>query len=148
MGWFCFENWAVAHHLSVAWRDSGWGHFVTPLRCCCRFVSAVVLAFPLLAAPAGAELRVLHAHEADAAQGAPFPLDAGVTLALKHSGHGGFGSAVLEALAQAGVAKPVRCLALPSGPIEHGDPDKQRAESGLDVVGIAQALRALAGEAR
>ncbi len=55
--------------------------------------------------------------------------------------HGGFGSAVLEALAAAGVTLPVRCLALPPGPIEHGDPDTQRAECGLDVAGIAKALR-------
>jgi 1-deoxy-D-xylulose-5-phosphate synthase len=63
----------------------------------------------------------------------------------EHSGAGGFGSAVLEAPAQAGVTLPVRCLELPAGPIEHGDPDKQRAASGLDVAGIAQALRELAG---
>ncbi len=54
---------------------------------------------------------------------------------------GGFGSAVLEALAAAGVTLPVRCLTLPAGPIDHGDPDQQRAECGLDVAGIAKALR-------
>jgi hypothetical protein len=41
-----------------------------------------VLAASLLAAPAGAELRVLHEHRADGAKGAPFPLDAGVVLEL------------------------------------------------------------------
>jgi sugar lactone lactonase YvrE len=54
---------------------------VTGLRCRCRF-AWLALATSLLAAPAGAELRVLHAHEAEAAQGAPFPLDAGVVLEL------------------------------------------------------------------
>ena len=60
------------------------------------------------------------------------------------AGAGGFGSAVLEALAEAGVAVPVRCLALPSGPIEHGNPDKQRAAVNLDTEGIARVLREMA----
>jgi 1-deoxy-D-xylulose-5-phosphate synthase len=68
----------------------------------------------------------------------------GLVTVEEHSGQGGFGSAVLEALAQAGVAKPVRCLALPDRPIEHGNPDPQRTEAGLDVAGIARALRELA----
>jgi 1-deoxy-D-xylulose-5-phosphate synthase len=68
----------------------------------------------------------------------------GLVTVEEHAGQGGFGSAVLEALAQAGVAKPVHCLALPDRPIEHGDPAKQRAEAGLDVAGIARALRGLA----
>jgi 1-deoxy-D-xylulose-5-phosphate synthase len=83
------------------------------------------------------------------------PLDAARVVALarkvrglvtveEHTGQGGFGSAVLEALAQAGVTRPVRCLALPDRPIEHGNPDAQRAEEGLDVAGIARALRELA----
>jgi hypothetical protein len=45
-----------------------------------------VIAVSLLAAPAGAELRVLHAHGADATEGgAPFPLDAGVVLELREA---------------------------------------------------------------
>jgi 1-deoxy-D-xylulose-5-phosphate synthase len=59
---------------------------------------------------------------------------------------GGFGAAVLEALAAAGVAVPVRCLSVPDALVEHGDPRKQRAEFGLDAAGIARALRALVAE--
>jgi 1-deoxy-D-xylulose-5-phosphate synthase len=68
----------------------------------------------------------------------------GLVTVEEHTGQGGFGSAVLEALAEAGVALPVRCLALPDHPIEHGDPAKQRAEAGLDGAGMARALRELA----
>jgi 1-deoxy-D-xylulose-5-phosphate synthase len=82
------------------------------------------------------------------------PLDADRIVALARragalvtveeaAGQGGFGSAVLEALAAAGVTVPVRCLALPSGPIEHGNPDAQRAVFGLDAEGIARAAREL-----
>jgi 1-deoxy-D-xylulose-5-phosphate synthase len=68
----------------------------------------------------------------------------GLVTVEEHAGQGGFGGAVLEALAHAGVTLPVRCLALPDRPIEHGNPDQQRAEAGLDVAGIARALRELA----
>jgi 1-deoxy-D-xylulose-5-phosphate synthase len=61
----------------------------------------------------------------------------------EHAAMGGFGSAVLEALAEAGVSLPVRCLAVPDRPVEHGDPDAQRAGFGLDRDGIALAVRAL-----
>jgi 1-deoxy-D-xylulose-5-phosphate synthase len=60
-------------------------------------------------------------------------------------GGGGFGGAVLEALASAGVAVPVRCLAIPDRIVEHGDPDAIRAEMGLDAAGIARAVRSLLG---
>jgi len=56
---------------------------------------------------------------------------------------GGFGSAVLEALAEAGVAVPVHCLAIPDRIIEHGDPVAIRAALGLDAEGIARAARGL-----
>ena len=61
----------------------------------------------------------------------------------EHAGMGGFGSAVLEVLARAGVTVPVRCLAIPDRLFEHGDPAKQQAEVGLDPAGIAAALRQL-----
>jgi len=62
---------------------------------------------------------------------------------------GGFGGAVLEALAEAGVAGPVRSLAVPDRLIEHGSPAKQLARLGLDVAGIANAVReAVARKAR
>jgi 1-deoxy-D-xylulose-5-phosphate synthase len=56
---------------------------------------------------------------------------------------GGFGSAVLEALAEAGVAVPVHCLAIPDRIIEHGDSVAIRAALGLDAEGIARAARGL-----
>jgi 1-deoxy-D-xylulose-5-phosphate synthase len=61
------------------------------------------------------------------------------------AGAGGFGSAVLEALAEAGVAVPVHCLAIPDRIVEHGDPAAIRASFGLDAEGIARAARALIG---
>jgi 1-deoxy-D-xylulose-5-phosphate synthase len=60
------------------------------------------------------------------------------------AGAGGFGSAVLEALAEAGVAVPVRCLAIPDRVVEHGDPAAIRSALGLDAEGIASAARQLA----
>jgi len=58
---------------------------------------------------------------------------------------GGFGSAVLEALAEAGVTVPVHCLAIPDRVVEHGDPAAIRASFGLDAEGIARAARSLVG---
>jgi 1-deoxy-D-xylulose-5-phosphate synthase len=87
------------------------------------------------------------------------PLDAAriVTLARRcralvtveeHSGMGGFGGAVLEALAAAGATLPVRCLALPDQLIEHGDPVAQKRAFGLDAEGIARAVQTLLAETR
>jgi 1-deoxy-D-xylulose-5-phosphate synthase len=61
----------------------------------------------------------------------------------EHGGQGGFGGAVLEALAQAGLRLPVRCLGVPDRVVEHGDPAAQRAAFGLDPVGIERAAVAL-----
>jgi 1-deoxy-D-xylulose-5-phosphate synthase len=55
---------------------------------------------------------------------------------------GGAGSAVAEALAAAGVAKPLLQLGLPDRFIEHGDPAKLLALQGLDAPGIAKAIEA------
>ncbi len=53
---------------------------------------------------------------------------------------GGAGSAVLEALAAAGLTKPVLQLGLPDLFIEHGDPAKLMAMQGLDAVGIEASI--------
>ena len=53
---------------------------------------------------------------------------------------GGAGSAVLEALAAAGLQTPVLTLGLPDEFIEHGDPAKLLALCGLDAAGIEQAI--------
>jgi len=54
---------------------------------------------------------------------------------------GGAGSAVAEALAAAGMAKPLLHLGLPDGFIEHGDPARLLALLGLDAAGIERAVR-------
>lgn len=53
---------------------------------------------------------------------------------------GGAGSAVMEALAAAGIEKPVLALGLPDEYIQHGDPAKLLAMCGLDAAGIEQAI--------
>jgi 1-deoxy-D-xylulose-5-phosphate synthase len=58
---------------------------------------------------------------------------------------GGFGSAVLEAAADAGVdASRVRRLGIPDHYVEHGERDELLADLGLDVDGIAEACRGMA----
>jgi 1-deoxy-D-xylulose-5-phosphate synthase len=54
---------------------------------------------------------------------------------------GGAGSAVLEALQDAGVTVPVLRLGVPDVYTEHGDPVKILSQLGLDAAGIEQAIR-------
>lgn len=56
---------------------------------------------------------------------------------------GGFGAAVLEALAAAGVPARVRCLGLPAEMVPHGARGELLSEHGLDAQGIAGAARSL-----
>jgi len=59
---------------------------------------------------------------------------------------GGFGSAVLECLASAGVLpRRVQLLGLPDRFVEHGSQGGLRQEVGLDAAGVARAIRAVAG---
>ena len=60
---------------------------------------------------------------------------------------GGFGAAVLEALAQVGLEVPCRCLAVPDRPIEHGSPSRILQAIGLDATGIAESVAALLEQA-
>ncbi|MFI5446729.1 1-deoxy-D-xylulose-5-phosphate synthase [Polaromonas sp. UC242_47] len=53
---------------------------------------------------------------------------------------GGAGSAVAEALAEAGISKPMLHLGLRDEFTEHGDPAKLLAQQGLDAAGIEQAI--------
>ncbi|MBW2290004.1 MAG: 1-deoxy-D-xylulose-5-phosphate synthase [Deltaproteobacteria bacterium] len=62
------------------------------------------------------------------------------------AGPGGFGAAVLEALAAADVQLPSRCIAIPDRVVEHGDSAAIRAYLGLDAAGIARAVSALLDE--
>jgi len=60
---------------------------------------------------------------------------------------GGFGSAVLEAAADAGLdASRVRRLGIPDQFIEHGERDELLADLGLDVAGMVAMCRELASE--
>jgi 1-deoxy-D-xylulose-5-phosphate synthase len=54
---------------------------------------------------------------------------------------GGAGSAVAEALAAAGIVKPILMLGLPDTFIDHGDPAALLAGVGLDAKGIAASIR-------
>ncbi|HWT70580.1 MAG TPA: 1-deoxy-D-xylulose-5-phosphate synthase [Oxalicibacterium sp.] len=54
---------------------------------------------------------------------------------------GGAGSAVAEALAAAGIVKPILHLGLPDQFIDHGDAHQLLAMCGLDAKGIAAAIR-------
>ena len=55
---------------------------------------------------------------------------------------GGLGSAVLELLAQKGLATRVRVLGLPADRfVRHGEARAQRAELGLDVAGLQRVAR-------
>jgi 1-deoxy-D-xylulose-5-phosphate synthase len=61
----------------------------------------------------------------------------------------GFGAAVLEAAADAGLdTSGVRRLGIPDKFIEHGERGELLADLGLDVAGIAATCRALAGSLR
>ncbi|MBI5925426.1 MAG: 1-deoxy-D-xylulose-5-phosphate synthase [Aquabacterium sp.] len=55
---------------------------------------------------------------------------------------GGAGAAVAEALAAAGLCKPMMMLGLPDQFVEHGEPGKLLAMCGLDAAGIEQSVRA------
>lgn len=54
---------------------------------------------------------------------------------------GGAGAAVAEALAEAGVVKPILMLGLPDKFIDHGDTSILLARAGLDAAGIAASIK-------
>ena len=60
---------------------------------------------------------------------------------------GGAGAAVAEAMAQAGIVKPLLILGLPDKFIDQGDPAALLASVGLDAKGIAASVRARFGAA-
>ncbi len=61
---------------------------------------------------------------------------------------GGFGSAVLECLADSGLmaGKTIRRVGVPDAFIEHGKPKELRARAGIDKAGIKAAVVAAAGK--
>ena len=58
---------------------------------------------------------------------------------------GGFGSAVLELLAEEGVVMPVRILGIPDELIEHGE---STATLGIAQIDMQRAVRRLLSESR
>lgn len=109
-----------------------------------------ILAFGTLLYPALAAAESLDATVANMRFVKPLDVDLTLELARTHDlivtveegcVTGGAGSAVAEALAQAGVAKPLLMLGLPDEFIEHGDPAKLLALCGLDAAGIEKAIR-------
>ena len=86
------------------------------------------------------------------------PLDAALVVQLANSHDlivtieegcvmGGAGSAVAEALASAGIVKPLLQLGLPDKFIDHGDAQQLLAECGLDAAGIVASVRKRLGGA-
>ena len=108
-----------------------------------------ILAFGTLLYPALAAAESLDATVANMRFVKPLDVDLVTELARTHDAivtveegclMGGAGSAVLEALAVAGITVPVLNLGLPDQFIEHGDPAKLLAMCGLDAAGIEQAI--------
>ena len=115
-----------------------------------RGAGIAILAFGPMLAPsleAGAELGATVANMRFVK-----PLDADLVAALARDHAqlvtveegavmGGAGAAVAEALAAAGLQRPLLMLGLPDLFIEHGDPAALLGAAGLDAAGIAGAIR-------
>ncbi len=108
-----------------------------------------LLAFGPLLHPALAAAERLGATVADMKFVKPLDTALVIELARTHSAivtleegctMGGAGSAVAEALAEAGVSVPLLLLGLPDQYVEHGDPAKLLAMCGLDAAGIEQSI--------
>jgi 1-deoxy-D-xylulose-5-phosphate synthase len=108
-----------------------------------------ILAFGTLLHPALAAAEKLDATVANMRFAKPLDAALVADLARSHEAivtveegctMGGAGSAVLEALAAAGLATPVLTLGLPDVFVEHGDPGKLLAMCGLDAAGIEQSI--------
>jgi 1-deoxy-D-xylulose-5-phosphate synthase len=108
-----------------------------------------ILAFGTILHPALAAAEKLDATVANMRFAKPLDVALVTDLARSHEAivtveegctMGGAGSAVLEALAAAGLQTPVLTLGLPDEFIEHGDPAKLLSLCGLDAAGIEQAI--------
>jgi 1-deoxy-D-xylulose-5-phosphate synthase len=115
-----------------------------------------ILAFGSMVGPSLAAASELGATVANMRFVKPLDLELVIRLAREHaqlvtveegSVMGGAGAAVAEALAAAGIAKPLLMLGLPDKFIEHGDPGALLASVGLDAAGIASAIRQRFGAA-
>jgi 1-deoxy-D-xylulose-5-phosphate synthase len=108
-----------------------------------------ILAFGTLLYPALAAADKLDATVANMRYAKPLDVELVQELARTHEAvvtveegckMGGAGSAVLEALAAAGIERPVLVLGLPDQYVEHGDPAKLLSMCGLDAPGIEQSI--------
>lgn len=108
-----------------------------------------ILAFGTLLYPALAAAEKLDATVANMRFAKPLDTELVLELARSHDAlvtveegctMGGAGGAVLEALAAAGVERPLLQLGLPDQYVEHGDPAKLLALCGLDAAGIEQSV--------
>ncbi|MFK3741125.1 1-deoxy-D-xylulose-5-phosphate synthase [Massilia sp. TN1-12] len=109
-----------------------------------------ILAFGSMVAPSLAAAGELDATVADMRFVKPLDVELVKRLAQEHDylvtveegcTMGGAGSAVAEALAAEGIAKPLLILGLPDRFIDHGDPALLLASVGLDAAGIAKSIR-------
>jgi 1-deoxy-D-xylulose-5-phosphate synthase len=109
-----------------------------------------ILAFGTMVAPSVAAANELNATVANMRFIKPLDTELVVQLAQSHDAlvtveegsiMGGAGSAVAEALAAAGIVKPILHLGLPDKFIDHGDAGQLLAQCGLDAAGIAAAIR-------
>jgi 1-deoxy-D-xylulose-5-phosphate synthase len=110
-----------------------------------------LLAFGTMVAPALAAAETLDATVANMRFVKPLDVALVKQLAETHDAivtleegcvMGGAGSAVAEALAEAGIAKPILHLGLPDQFIDHGDVGLLLAMHGLDAKGIVAAISA------
>jgi 1-deoxy-D-xylulose-5-phosphate synthase len=110
-----------------------------------------ILAFGSMVAPALGAGQALNATVANMRFVKPLDVELVKQLAADHDYlvtveegcvMGGAGAAVAEALAEAGIVKPLQILGLPDKFIDHGDPAKLLASVGLDAAGIAASIKA------
>ncbi len=118
-------------------------------------LGVAILAFGTLLYPALQAARKLGATVVNMRWAKPIDTALLLQVAASHQGlvtleegavMGGAGSAVGEALAQAGLAVPLLQLGLRDEFIEHGDPALLLAAQGLDAAGIEASVRARFGE--
>ncbi len=109
-----------------------------------------ILAFGTLLYPALQAAEALDATVANMRYIKPLDVDLVAELARSHDlivtveegcVAGGAGAAVAEALAAAGIVKPLLILGIPDQFVEHGDPAKLLAMAGLDAAGIEQSVK-------
>jgi 1-deoxy-D-xylulose-5-phosphate synthase len=109
-----------------------------------------ILAFGSMVAPSLAAGETLNATVANMRFVKPLDVELVKQLAADHDYFvtveegcimGGAGAAVAEALAAAGLSKPMLMLGLPDKFIDHGDPAKLLASVGLDAAGITASIQ-------